>query len=43
MIPYKGSLIYVFYLDSNGPDGMINVGDIKNKHINHSPETFGIS
>jgi len=33
MIPYKDSQIYVFYLDSNGPDGTINVGDISNKKI----------
>lgn len=40
----KGDLVYVFYLDSNGPDGEIDVNDVDwtTAKIEHSPSMFGV-
>lgn len=40
----KGDLVYVFYLESNGPDGEIDVNDIDwdNVKIEHTKEMFGL-
>lgn len=42
-IPKKGSLIYVFYLDSNGPLGKIALEDVQNAKIKHDSAVLGIS
>ncbi len=41
--PGKGKLIYVFYLDSNGPSGKIEMGEVKDKTMLHSQMLFGLN
>lgn len=43
MIPAKNDLIYVFYLDSNGPDASLAPGDVTEAVIQHSPSFFGLT
>lgn len=42
-IPAIDSQIYVFYMESNGPDGEISPNEINNKNLEHSRTLFGIS
>ncbi len=42
-IPKKGSTIYIIYLDSNGPLGTINLGDVQDAKLKHDSSVFGIS
>lgn len=42
-IPDKDSEIYVFYLESNGPDGELEPYDIDGKNLVHNKSLFGIS
>lgn len=42
-IPDQNSLIYVFYLDSNGKDGQISTGDVVNAKLQHNASSFGIN
>ena len=42
MQPPKDSSIYVFYFDSNGPDGKLELGDIADANIKHSSSAFGL-
>lgn len=34
--------LYIFYLNSNGPDGVIDASEVSAKALGHSPATFGI-
>ena len=42
-IPPKDSLIYVMYLDGNGPSGKIDAGQIEGKPLRSNPSLYGIS
>ena len=42
-IPTKGDAIYIFYLDSNGPLGHINLGDVQEGKLKHDAGMLGIS
>lgn len=42
-IPPKGSIIYVMYLDGNGPSGTIESGQVKEKPLEAGPASLGIS
>ena len=35
-IPANGKLIYIFYLDSNGPSGKIEMGEVNDLNMKHS-------
>ncbi len=41
----RGDIVYVVYLESNGPDGYIDLSklDFSNVKICHSPDLFGIT
>ena len=41
-IPPQNALIYVFYLDSNGADGVLNLGEVNNAKLQHNASAFGI-
>ena len=41
-IPANGKLIYIFYLDSNGPSGKIEMGEVNDLNMKHSQMLFGI-
>ena len=41
-----GDKVYVFYLETNGPDGKIDISDINTANLKfdpHGPQMFGIS
>lgn len=42
-IPLKGSSIYIFYLDTNGPLGTIDLGAVQDAKIKHDASVLGIS
>ena len=42
-IPEKGDAIYIFYLDTNGPLGKINLGDVQDGKLKHDAAMLGIS
>lgn len=42
-IPPKGSKIYIFYLDSNGPDGILDINEVKVVELKHDNSLFGMS
>lgn len=42
-MPQKGSSIYVFYLDSNGPLGSIDMDAVQDAKLVHSATSLGIS
>ena len=42
MQPPKGSSIYVFYFESNGPDGKIELGEVSDVSLKHNNASFGL-
>lgn len=42
-IPPEDSLIYVLYLDANGPSGKIDAGQVEGKNLQVGPSRLGIS
>lgn len=42
-IPNKGDAIYIFYLDSNGPLGAIQLGDVYDAKLKHDAGMLGVS
>lgn len=42
-IPEKGDAIYIFYLDTNGPHGHIDLGDVQEGKLKHDAAMLGIS